>query len=80
MPLTIDMMKGHTVLSSDERPIKAIYWPGENEPGWIVGESGCTRIVAYDENGSMANVPWLAVFVGDHLRMRVPADQVSVHY
>jgi hypothetical protein len=80
MTLTIDIMKGNTVLSSDERPIKGIYFPAEGHAGWTVGHAGCTRIVAYDENGSMAHVPWLAVFVGDQISTRVPAEQVSVHY
>lgn len=76
----MELPRGHTPLSEDERPIKAIYWPGEGAGGFTAGEYGCTKIVAYDENGSMSHVPWIAVFKGDEIAVRLPADQVSVHY
>jgi hypothetical protein len=76
----MDMPKGHTILSQDDRPIVAIYWPVEGVAGFRVGECGTTRIEAYDESGHMANIPWLAVFKGDEIVCRVPADHVSVHY
>ena len=72
--------KGHTTLSRDEREIAAIYWPQEGDPGHRVGEAGCTKIEAYDESGSHSYIPMLAVWRGDVIVARVPADQVSVHY
>jgi hypothetical protein len=79
--MSTELPKGHTELSKDPRPIQAIYWPMEGAGGYRVGDaSGATRIEAYDENGQMAAVPWVAVFKGDDLICRVPADQVSVHY
>lgn len=70
--------KGNTELSRDPRTIDQIYWA--NDEGCSVGQQGCTRIEAYDESGHMAYIPWLAVFHGDHLQMRVPADQVTIAY
>ena len=52
----------------------------EGEPGWRVGSSGVTAIVAYDEYGEFAMLPWVAVYRGDEIIVRVPAQQVSVHY
>lgn len=72
--------KGHTELSTDPRPIQAIYWPAEGDPGHRVGQGQCTRIEAYDECGSMSHVPWIAVFFGEVIAARVPADQVTVVY
>jgi hypothetical protein len=72
------MQKGGTELSRDLRAITGIFWEagGENR----VGQNGVTKIEAYDENGSMSHVPWLAVFKGDEIVSRVPADQVMVSY
>lgn len=76
----MDMSRGGTVLSSDERPIMAILWPDNDESHFRVGQSGVTKIVAYDESGHMAYVPWLAVFKGDEIVLRCPADQVAISY
>lgn len=77
---------GGTVLSKDQRAIDSIWLPAG--PGYRVGDMAVTaawaaqvtRIVAYDEYGQQAFVPWLAVFAGDQILVRIPADQVSVHY
>lgn len=76
----MEFPRGRTPLTQDDTPIEAIYWPGEGAGGHKVGELGITNIIAYDENGDMAYVPWLAVFRNDKLIMRCPAKQVSVHY
>ena len=75
-----NLPKGATILSQDERPIKAIYWPIEDDAGYVVDRGGITSIEAYDECGGMSMVPWLAVFRGDEIVVRSPADHVSVHY
>jgi hypothetical protein len=73
------MTKGHTELSRDARPIWSVFWPVEGA-GFTVGQGKCTRIEAYDENGELAHVPWVAVFFGDEIVARIPANQVAVHY
>jgi len=40
----------------------------------------CTEIVAYGEPAFYNNVPWLAVYRGKHLYMRIPAGQVRIVY
>ena len=79
-PTMTDLPKGNTVLSQDERPIAAVFYPQESDPGFTVGSNGCTKIMAYDENGRMDCIPWVAIFVGDEIKWRIPADQVSVRY
>lgn len=79
------MNKGHTQLSQDERPIKAVWWPAEGDRGHKVGDpydgtDTVTKIEAYDESGHMSHIPWIAVFGNDGIIVRIPADQVSVHY
>ena len=76
----MNLPKGQTELSKDTRPIKAIAWDDAEQSHFKVGQSGVTRIEAYDENGSMSFVPWLAVFKGDDIVHRCPADQVSIGY
>lgn len=76
----MELPKGNTVLTRDSRPITIVVWPDEQESMWKVGQGGCTRIEAYDENGSMAAVPWIAVFKGDEIVARFSAGQVTVGY
>ncbi len=76
----MELWKGGTMLSKDERPIMSVWFFGENTGGFTVGDSNVTKIEAYDDNGSMSHVPWIAVFKGDHLAVRIPANQVSIHY
>jgi len=75
-----DLPQGHKVLSKDTRNITAIEWPLENGACFRVGHNGVTLIEPYDESGHMANIPWLAVFAGEVIIARVPADHVSVYY
>ena len=70
--------KGHTELSRDKRPISHITWP--DNATIRVGEIGITRIEAYDENGHMGMIPWLAIIKDDQIASRVMADQVMVSY
>jgi len=65
----------------DKRPITGIGFPGDPGPLWAtVGTGGVTAIVAYGETGQMAYVPWLAVYEGEHLMMRINACHVLVYY
>lgn len=79
------MSKGNTELSRDERSIKAVWWPGEGDAGYRVGDphSGddtVMKIEPYDECGHMSHIPWIAVFGKNGIIARIPADHVSVHY
>jgi hypothetical protein len=71
---------GDTALSRDKRPIKSVTYDDAEGSCWIVGSGGCTKIVPYDECGAMAPFPMLAVFVGDEIKARVPAEKVTVIY
>lgn len=70
-------------IPEDKREIQAIWLDDQN--GWSVGRASpsgftalCTRIVAYEELGQMACVPWFAVYDGDVLVVRVPAHRCQV--
>ena len=76
----MELPTGHTELSRDQRPINAIYWAAEGADWFEVGRNNITAIRAYDENGQMSHIPWLAVYRGDEIVVRVPAEQVSIHY
>lgn len=76
----MNLLKGNTELSRDPRPITGVWFEGENAGGWRVGER-CTKIEAYDENGEMASVPWIAVHNPDGtIIARIPARMVTVMY
>lgn len=77
--MSADLPKGNTELSKDPRPIRQINVAGDMQ-AWFVSHPPGIRIEAYDENGSMAAVPWIAVFRGDDIIARIPAQQVSIHY
>ena len=61
----------------DERPIRSITTRGEGYSHWCVGRAGVTSIVAYEENGQGASVPWFAVYEDDWLAHRVNAAAVE---
>lgn len=64
----------------DPRPIASVWFHGEGAGGHQVGSAGCTRIAAYPENGEYAEIAWVAVYHGDHLKTRFPAKMVVVFY
>lgn len=70
-----ELPKGQTVLSRDERWITAIYAGSGHR--FQVGLAGCTSIVAYDE---MQFRPWLAIYHGEEILARVPADLAVIYY
>lgn len=77
----MELPKGATELSKDTRPIQVIVWPAfGNQRPLRLGHDGVTRIEAYDENGELAAVPWVAVFKGDDLVLRTAARHVFVSY
>lgn len=70
-----------TPIVLDPRTVATIaFSPGNDGFAYAVGTNGVSRIVAYWENGMMAPVPWFAVFIGDEIMARVPAQMVFISY
>ena len=67
-------------MSSDPRPISAIFFPGDDSNWYQVGGAGVTKIEIYQEPGEMGMVPWIAVYQGTHLWQRIPARFCIVQY
>jgi len=67
--------RGQTMLSKDTRTISHVILPAGDIYS-VGGKAGITDIIAYDENGELAPVPWIAVYKGDFLFARMPARQV----
>lgn len=72
------------LIHMDPRPIKSIWFDGENAGGYSIDpqlDGSTSKIVAYGENGQCAPVPFYAVY--DHagnIKARVPAQIVTVIY
>lgn len=65
----------------DDRKIKAVWYPGPDgqaNPFYEVGDGGVTAIKVYEEPGIYGNLPWLAIFMGEHIMARSPAWAVEV--
>lgn len=56
-------------LENDARPIESITTSGDAY--WCAGHNNVTAIKLYFEDGQMARVPWLAVFVQNQIAHRV---------
>lgn len=74
------IMNGRTTLSKDTRLIKQIERYTANLNFYCVGMAGVTAIVAYDEKGERDYVPWLAVYQGSEILVRVSAQQFTIIY
>ena len=72
------------IIHMDDRPIRSIWYPGEDGGGYSTDPNfdGCTsKIVAYGENGQCAAVPFYAVYdLSGAIKARVPAQLVTVIY
>jgi len=72
------------LIHMDPRPIKAIWYDGEDAGGYSTDkrmDGSTSKIVAYGENGQMAPVPFYAVYDHDgNIKARVPAQIVTVIY
>ena len=68
----------------DPRPILSIWYPGEDAGGYSTDpkwDTSTAKIVAYQENGQCAPVPFFAVYDHDgNIKARVPAQMVTVIY
>ena len=62
-------------ITKDDREIKWLLLPDDVEI--TVGRHGVTKIVAYDECGQGAYVPWFKVWKEDHLDSRVNGAYVE---
>ncbi|MCC0052127.1 MAG: hypothetical protein H6881_09640 [Rhodobiaceae bacterium] len=72
------------LIAMDLRPIKSIWFDGENAGGYSTDarfDGSTSKIVAYGENGQCAPVPFYAVYdLGGSIKARVPAQMVTVVY
>ena len=72
------------LIHMDPRPVKSIWFEGENGGGYSVVpnlDGSTSKIVAYAENGQMAPIPFYAVFdQNGMIKARVPAQMVTVVY
>ena len=71
----------------DPRPIISICWgPTYGDEWWYVGmkesgqKSAIVKIVAYEENGQGAPVPWVAVYFGDGIAYRADCAGATIRY
>lgn len=70
-----------TTLLEDKRPIGSVWFDETGEGGgWRVGSVGVTKIEAYAEPGEYGPKPYLAVYKGNAIHIRVPASMVYVVY
>lgn len=74
--------KGHTALSNDPRKIMSVETMGEGAANyrWVRNDSRVSKIEAYDEHGQMDWVPWIAIFHGDEIWVRLPAHNLKISY
>ncbi len=71
------------LIFDDPRPIRAIWYDGEDAGGYDVKTEfyKVSKIIAYRENGSMDHVPYYAVYdLEGNIKARVPAHIVTVIY
>jgi len=64
----------------DKREISAIWlvvFDNLHKNVMRVGDDGITKIEVYAEYGQMAGAPWLAVYKGEHLLVRMNAAHVE---
>ena len=73
------MTDDRTELTKDPRPITEVHWIA-GSGGHSIGYHGVTKIEAYCECGHWSMIPWIAVYKGDQIWIRFPADAVSIYY
>lgn len=73
-------MSDTPTLLSDHRPIQAVCFADRDETQFRVGWLGVEKIEAYGEPGSMAFVPWIAVYRNGQISHRFPAQMAVVMY
>lgn len=72
-------MSRKTILT-DARAISGIYWDDFDGECRVVGLAGVTKIEAYEEKGPLDFMPWIAVWMGNAIELRVPAWRVAIDY
>lgn len=74
-------MNYYTEITRDRREILAVWSAFNDDVNFhTVGTLGVTKIDAYDENGEMSHIPFIAVYKGDFLAYRIPANSLSIRY
>jgi hypothetical protein len=68
-----------TRLTEDKRPIKSIS-SDEGRYTLKIGQDGITKIEVYEEMGQMTYIPWIAIWKGDVLSIRMDVQGKSIEY
>lgn len=65
----------------DGQKFKALTLPGEGEPGWLLGEGGCTGIEVIIDGGEAMAWPWFLIYINEQPRYKISAlHVVGVEY
>lgn len=65
----------------DPRPIERIWSANDMDDfSYRVGYGSTTNIVAYQEPRNGAMIPWIAVYGGDEILLRIPASACVIEY
>jgi len=74
------MSKIPVTIENDKREIESVWWDDKQDSHFQVGQSNVTAIVAYGEPSMHCNIAWIAIYRGDEITHRFPADQVMIRY
>lgn len=78
---TWPMQSEPILIYKDPRPIHGIYSVYDSDGfSYWVRRQGVTKIVAYRECGDGGWIPWIAVYVGEDILMRVSANACAIEY
>ena len=66
-----------TGMLQDTRAIESVWLSVENGLSWTVGQFGVEKIEAYGEPSQRAYVPWLAIWIGGEISLRVNAAKAE---
>jgi hypothetical protein len=65
----------------DGQRFKGLTLPGEGEPGWLLGEQGCTGIECSIEGGERMGWPWFLIYINDEPKYKISSlHVVGVEY
>jgi hypothetical protein len=70
----------NSTILEDGRPVRGLTNQAHCQNFAWVGQEGVTDIVAYEEPGECAAVPWFRIYAGEEIVSRVAARHVAVHY
>ena len=63
-------------INKDKREIESLMFPLDGG-AIIVGESGVTKIIVYEEVGQSAYVPWFEIWTKDGISQRINGSHIE---